>query len=62
MHARVSFLSMPLNFDFPVQDEEGGTGFMLEVYAGASVTFMGKFRGSKVTNIRSMFYNSGTIE
>eukprot|EP00904_Undaria_pinnatifida_P009443 jgi/Undpi1/5629/HiC_scaffold_2.g00904.m1 len=58
-----------LIFDMPVTrfgpnsgDEEGGTGFMLEVYAGASVTFMGKFRGSKVTNIRSMFYNSGTID
>lgn len=45
-----------------VQATEGGTGFMLEVFADASVTFMGKFRGSKVENIRSMFYNSGTIE
>ena len=41
---------------------EGGTGYMLEVYDGASVTFMGKFRASQIKNIRSVFYNSGAIE
>ncbi|CAM9381243.1 unnamed protein product [Ascophyllum nodosum] len=40
---------------------EGGTGYMLEVYDGASVTFMGKFRASQIKNIRSVFYNSGAI-
>lgn len=35
---------------------------MLEVHDGASVTFMGKFRASKIGNIRSVFYNSGNIE
>lgn len=35
---------------------------MLDVYDGATVTFMGKFRASKIDNIRSVFYNSGYIE
>lgn len=37
---------------------------MVDVYDNASVTFMGKFRASKIRNIRSVFNNTekGTIE
>eukprot|EP00904_Undaria_pinnatifida_P009446 jgi/Undpi1/5631/HiC_scaffold_2.g00906.m1 len=58
-----------LIFDMPVTrfgpnsgDNEGGSGYMLDVAAGASVMFTGKFRGSKVDNVYSMFYNTGTID
>lgn len=35
---------------------------MLDVKEGGSVTFTGKFDGTGVENVRSMFYNAGTIE
>ena len=46
----------------PVQDREGGSGYMLEVHADGTAMFLGDFHGSDVDNIRSMFYNSGTME
>lgn len=46
----------------PVQSSEGGDGYMLEVHDDGTAMFLGDFLGSDVDNIRSMFYNSGTME
>lgn len=35
---------------------------MLDVKYGGSVTFTGKFRSTGVDNVRSVFYNAGSIE
>jgi len=35
---------------------------MLNVTEGGSAIFMGKFGGWQVKNVRSMFYNSGSME
>ncbi|CAM9102426.1 unnamed protein product, partial [Ascophyllum nodosum] len=41
---------------------ENAPGYMLHVMEGGSATFMGKFSGWEVENVRSMFHNSGSIE
>lgn len=55
----LSPLSAPSLF---FKDIENAPGYMLDIYDDATVTFMGKFRGSKVNNVRSLFYSSGNLE
>ena len=46
----------------PSQYEENAQGFMIDVKEGGSVTFLGDFEGREVRNVRSMFYNAGSME
>ncbi|CAB1109311.1 unnamed protein product [Ectocarpus sp. CCAP 1310/34] len=59
-----------LIFDMPVTrvgpnsvvDPESASDFVFDVAEGGSLTFNGKFRSSQVFNVRSVFYNRGSIE
>ncbi|CAM9295269.1 unnamed protein product [Scytosiphon promiscuus] len=58
-----------LIFDMPVTrvgpnsgQSEGAGDFVFDVAEGGTLTFNGKFRASKVDNVRSVFYNRGSIE
>ncbi|CAM9593958.1 unnamed protein product, partial [Ectocarpus sp. 8 AP-2014] len=58
-----------LIFDMPVTrvgpnsgQSEGAGDFVFDVAEGGSLTFNGKFRSSQVSNVRSVFYNRGSIE
>eukprot|EP00904_Undaria_pinnatifida_P009445 jgi/Undpi1/5630/HiC_scaffold_2.g00905.m1 len=46
----------------PSQYEENAQGFMIDVKEGGSVTFLGDFEGREVRNVRSMFYNAGSMD
>lgn len=47
--------------DYTQQSESVGD-FVFDVAEGGTLTFNGKFRARKVENVRSVFYNRGSIE
>ncbi|CAM9518404.1 unnamed protein product, partial [Hapterophycus canaliculatus] len=58
-----------LVFDMPVTrvgpnsgQSEGAGDFVFDVAEGGELVFKGKFRASKVYNVRSVFYNRGLVE
>lgn len=58
-----------LVFDMPTtefgpngDDVENPPGFLIDVKEGGSVTFTGDFVGQDVDNVRSMFFNAGSME
>ncbi|CAN0279722.1 unnamed protein product [Pylaiella littoralis] len=54
---------MPVTRTGPNSGQSEGAGdFVFDVSEGASLTFTGKFRASKIDNVRSVFYNRGSIE